>query len=140
MSETLTGVDIGRAERATRALLDRLLGEASISFEQWVVLRALALGEERTTRAEFEASVAVLLQVDAGVVSDGVADLETAGLVSGDNELALTPAGRSRFDHVQAGVAQTAAALYGDLDPADLSVAHRVLVEVTSRAEALRAR
>jgi hypothetical protein len=37
-TSALTGRDIGEAENAIRALLDRLLDEAGLSFPEWTVL------------------------------------------------------------------------------------------------------
>jgi hypothetical protein len=42
---TLTGQDIGQAERATRAVFDRFLAETGTTFDQWVTLNVLAAAE-----------------------------------------------------------------------------------------------
>jgi hypothetical protein len=39
---TLTGQDIGQAEKATRAVLDRLLTQTGTGFHGWVLLNRLS--------------------------------------------------------------------------------------------------
>ena len=50
----LNGQDIGQAEHATRAVLDRLLARTGIQFHSWVIINQLAasggaLGEDELT-------------------------------------------------------------------------------------------
>ncbi|MDQ1520146.1 MAG: hypothetical protein QOI55_1219 [Actinomycetota bacterium] len=139
----LTAIDIGQAERATRALLDGLLQEADITFEQWVVLRMLGTGNAPATRDELVAQGAALLRVAPGTVDDVVERMQASGLVSSaapreTADVSLEPDGRARFDLVQAGVTRAAGEVYRDFDPEDLAIVHRVLVEVAARADALR--
>jgi hypothetical protein len=145
----LTGRDIGQAEKATRALLDRLLEEAGLSFPEWTVLLSvdggdpLAGGElvQRLVRGHVAPEPAARATVDglraAGLLAPpGQAqDADRAGGGEG-SRLALTAAGEARYRPVRQAVARITEELYGDLPPADLEATRRTLAEVTRRANA----
>jgi DNA-binding MarR family transcriptional regulator len=133
----LTGIDIGLAERATRALLDELLAANDTTFPEWVTLRTLALATSSLRREDLTRGVATGLRVDAAVVTS-VGQLEADGLIADRSvSIELTAAGQERYERLQAGVQRIAADLYGDFDRADLVTAGRVLRDVTERANAL---
>jgi DNA-binding MarR family transcriptional regulator len=133
----LTGIDIGLAERATRALLDELLAANDTTFPEWVTLRTLALAPSALGRDDLTRGVATGLRVDAAVVTS-VGQLEADGLIADrSGSIELTAAGRERYERLQAGVQRVATDLYGDFDRADLVTAGRVLRDVTERANAL---
>ena len=137
---TLTGQDIGQAERATRALLDAVLAETETTFHQSVVLNLTAANApspavldgvvERMTHG---------LKIDRPTALDAIDELVAKGLVrkAGDPvSLAPTPAGETRFRSIRHGIEQIAERLYGDLPPEDLATTHRILAIVTERANA----
>ncbi|MEV4130672.1 hypothetical protein AB0J72_00715 [Dactylosporangium sp. NPDC049742] len=127
---TLNGRILGQAERATRAVLDRLLARSGTTFEQWVAVNLTAAGP--LTRAE------LLAQMSAGLRTDPAAHVDAAfgaGLLTGD--VALTDLGRSRYEEISAGIKALTVQIYGDLSPEDLDTAGRVLLQVTERANAL---
>ena len=68
--------DIGQAERTMRALLERLLDEAGLSFPEWTVLVFLD-GAEPFTLSEL-----VRRQVDGRVASEIAARAAVSGLRS----------------------------------------------------------
>ncbi|MET7418213.1 hypothetical protein [Dactylosporangium sp. NPDC005555] len=127
---TLNGRILGQAERATRAVLDRLLERSGTTFEQWVAINLTAA--ESLTRAELVARMATGLRADPSLVA---AVVEDAALFTGD--ITLTALGRERHDAISAGIDEITAALYGGLTPEELDVAGRVLLQVTDRANAL---
>ena len=134
---TLTGQDIGQAERSTRAVLDRLLSGNGTDFQGWVALNVLGTGGSPLRREDLVNRLVFGLKVDAPSVSDTVAQLVHSGLVSdADGELALTPAGTGRFEQIRDSIAGITRRLYGGMAAEDLAVAHRVLAEVTERANA----
>ena len=134
---TLNGQDIGQAERATRALLDRLLADTGTSFVEWVALNLLAKGGGRLPADSLVATVVGGLRVDGATAAAAADSLVDAGLCrrSGD-AVELTDAGRARYEQIAAGIASISARLYGQLPVADLATAHRVLAIVTERATA----
>lgn len=136
---TLTGQDIGQAERATRALLDRVLADVQTTFHQSVVLNLTA---NALAPPEVEALVTRMaqgLKVDPSSARSAIDELITGALASSSGEpasLALTPAGEARFATIRRGIDQIAERLYGDLPPEDLATTHRILAIVTERANA----
>ena len=139
--------DIGHAERTMRALLERLLDEAGLSFPEWTVLNFLD-GAGPLTRSELAQR-----QVDGRVVPEAAARATVDGLRSrgllapadeahgagGDGEdprLSPTAAGEAVYRPVRRTVARITDELYSDLPAADLEATHRTLAEVTRRANA----
>ena len=127
---TLNGRVIGQAERATRAVLDRLLARSGTPFEQWVAVNLTAT--EAPTRDGLVARLAAGLRTDAA--ADIVTDAERAGLLTGD--ITLTAAGRERYEQISAAIDGLTGRLYGGLTAEELDVAGRVLLQVTDRANA----
>jgi hypothetical protein len=125
MTTPLNGQIIGQAERATRAVLDRLL--ADMPFTDWVAINLSATGGPD----DLAGRLATGLRIDPAPILAGLVD---AGLLTAGG--ALTPAGRARYDDISAGLADITARLYGDLSAEDLAVAGRVLITVTNRARA----
>jgi DNA-binding MarR family transcriptional regulator len=143
----LTGRHIGEAENAIRALLDRQLEEASLSFPEWTVLLTLG-GADPLPRSELVRRQAYGLKVSEAAARATVDGLRSSGLVdeacvagepvgdAQDPRLTLTAAGQARFRPVRQAVFRIADELYGDLPPADLEATRRTLAEVTRRANA----
>jgi hypothetical protein len=129
MTVPLNGQVIGQAERATRALLDRLLAGVGTPFEQWVALNLTA-----TTGPVSAAELAARLRIPLDEAGSALSALTVAGLLARDGT--LTVAGRSRHEEISAGLAGITARLYGDLPADDLAVAGRVLTLITARATA----
>ena len=74
---TLTGQDIGQAERATRAVLDALLADAGTPFEQWVALRLLDAGP--VSRSAVVERIVDGLKTSAGQATTTVDELDATG-------------------------------------------------------------
>jgi hypothetical protein len=140
--------DIGQAERTMRALLERLLDEAGLSFPEWTVLNFLD-GTGPLARSEL-----VQRQVDGRVVPEAAAratvdGLQSRGLLAPADEahgaggpgsdgeglrLAPTAAGEAVYRPVRRTVARITDDLYSDLPSTDLEATHRTLAEVIRRA------
>jgi DNA-binding MarR family transcriptional regulator len=142
---TLTGQDIAEAQGAVRALLERRLATSGsgISGDEYVALLVLAA---RGPIASAELHGFLAGQRQLGLDATGVAalldGLERRGLMTGADRDGTEPARLTeRGVAVQADLVASArevsARLYGSMDPDDLAVAHRVLVDVTARATEL---
>lgn len=98
---TLTGQDIGQAERATRAVFDRLPTKTGTGFDAWVVLNDLGTNGSPATQDALLARVARGLRIDEWSVHPVLAQLVDQGLVSRtpsiNPEIALTASGATRF-------------------------------------------
>ncbi|MGH9288609.1 MAG: MarR family winged helix-turn-helix transcriptional regulator [Acidimicrobiales bacterium] len=136
---TLTGQDIGQAERATRAVLDALLAETGTTFHQWVILNVMAGAASPVELDPLVQRLTHGLKIDRPTALGAIDEVVAKGLVSrsgGPVRLALTPAGDTRFRAVRHGIDQITHRLYDDLPPEDLATAHRILAIVTERANA----
>jgi DNA-binding MarR family transcriptional regulator len=146
-SATLTGQDVGEAEGALNALLNRVLAETNtaITRTQYLALRVLALRGPFPSPAALHDYLASQPQVglDRAQVAELFRGLEARGLVTGSapdgpEPIQLTPEGAALNTKLADAVAALTERLYADLDPDDLATAHRVLVEITQRANLLR--
>ncbi|MEH1016892.1 hypothetical protein V6U90_27800 [Micromonospora sp. CPCC 206060] len=141
MSSTpaLNGQVIGQAHHATRALLERVLDRAGLTFHQSVALNA-ATGGDDLDRDGLVDRMSHTLKLDRGLAEQVVTDLTGAGLLttptSGAPALRPTAAGRQVQDDIRAAVAGITDRLYGGLPTEDLAAAARVLGTVTERANA----
>jgi DNA-binding MarR family transcriptional regulator len=144
---TLTGQDVGEAEGALTALLNQVLAgtNTGISRTQYLALRVLALRGPFPSPAALHDYLAGQPQVglDLPQVAELFHGLEARGLVTGSapdgpGPTQLTAEGAALNAKLADAVAARTKRLYADLDPDDLATAHRVLVEVTQRANRLR--
>ena len=136
----LNGQDIGQAEHATRAVLDRLLAGTGTQFHGWVIINQLATAGGALGEDELTGRVTYGLKIGEDAAHAAAAELAWRGLISrepaagGGMQVALTPAGTARFQQIQGDIGQVTRRLYGGLPESDLVIAHRVLATVTERA------
>lgn len=132
----LTGREIGQAQRAIGALLDRKLAAAGLPFADWTVLFTLDATGPRP------ADDLVARQVDGLKVPESEARTTLDRMVDGGmlapdgDRLAPTAAAEAVFRPIRDGVSRLTVELYGDLPPEDLEATRRTLAEVTRRANA----
>jgi hypothetical protein len=142
----VNGQDIGQAERATRAVLDRLLAGTGTQFHGWVIINQLAASGGALGEDELTGRITHGLKISEDAAHAAAAELAWQGLISrepaaaGGTQVVLTPAGTARFEQIQGGIGQLTQRLYGGLPESDLAIAHRVLAAVTERANAELAR
>jgi DNA-binding MarR family transcriptional regulator len=144
---TLTGQDVGEAEGALTALLDRVLADTNsgVTRAQYLALRVLARRGPTESPAALHDYLASQPQLglDLAQVAELFRGLEASGLVTGSapdgpGPTQLTPDGAALNARLADAVAALTQRLYADLDPDDLATAHRVLAEITQRANRLR--
>src|SRR5262249_31549781 len=137
----LSGLEIGVAANATRALLDALLVETGTGFHHWVMLNFTGTAGGSVPRDAAVDRMVSALKIDTAEASAAVEEAITAGLVAADGDrLVLTPAGGARFEKIRAGTAAIVQRLYGDIPVDDQLTTRRVLATVTERANAELAR
>ncbi len=132
---TLNGQVIGQAAIATRAVLDGLLAETGVAFNDWVAVNLLGTTGELAPVALVQ-QLATGLRIDEASARSVVASVRRGGLLEGTSTLTLTGSGSVHFARITAGIAAVTERLYGDIPVDDLVVARRVLETVTSRARA----
>ena len=139
----LTGQDIGQAEKATRAVLDRLLARTGTGFHGWVALNLLATTGPELAESDLAGRMVHGLKISETAARATLGELAGSNLIARTAEPApqvtLTPAGSARYGQIRDGIAQITERLYGGLPAADLAAAHRVLAAVTERANAVLA-
>jgi DNA-binding MarR family transcriptional regulator len=144
---TLTGQDVGEAEGALTALLNQVLAgtDTGITRPQYIAFRVLAQRGPAPSPAALHDYLAGQrqLHLDLPGIAELFRDLEARGLVTGSapdgpGPVQLTGEGAALHAELAGAVADLTRHLYADLDPDDLATAHRVLVEVTQRANRLR--
>ena len=144
---TLTGQDVGEAEGALSALLTRVLAvtDSGLRRTEYLALRVLAARGPTRPPAAIHEFLASQPQVglDLAQVGEQLAGLEARGLVSGSDPagpgpVQLTAEGAALLARLGETMAELTGRLYAGFDPDDLATAHRVLAEVTERANQLR--
>jgi hypothetical protein len=133
---TLNGLIIGQAERATRAVLDRLLAEHDTPFETWVTINLLAQAGGQQPSDDLIARMIDGLRIAEIDVWAAIDDARRRQLATGTDQLHLTDLGRQRFDVISEGTRAITARLYADLPAEQLEVAATVLLTITARARA----
>jgi hypothetical protein len=133
---TLNGQVLGEAERATAALLRRLLADIGTSFYQWVALNQTTISGGAIDQDDLVAKMVSGLKIDEPPAREAVGQLRAAGLLDGAATVALTDAGRARHQQIRAAIGEITARLYADLPADDLVTAGRVLTTLTARANA----
>jgi DNA-binding MarR family transcriptional regulator len=140
----LDGQDIGQAHRATSAILGVVLAEHGTTLDEWVVVKALATGASPPGRARLVPALASALATGPAAVEAVIDDAEVAGLVrivsapGGDPDavrVELTAVGGALHAFLGEAIDHMARELYSGIPEADLAAAHRVLAEVTLRAD-----
>jgi DNA-binding MarR family transcriptional regulator len=140
----LTGQHIGQAHYATRALLESSLAEHGLPFASWLGASFIATAGPVVTEAAAIERLTGGLKVDEDTARAAINDLVAAGLVvrTADDapSVELSEKGAALVQQLTAATSGIAQRLYGDLSPADLETARRVLETVTARANSELAR
>jgi len=130
---------IGQAEKALRAVLDRLLAETGTTFVQWVTLNMLARSGSAVQHQQLVRQVEAALKLDEPTVLATLGELSALGLITPPGEAArieLTTAGDAQFQRLRQRIDSVTERLYGDLPADELTTTRRVLGIVAERANA----
>ena len=140
---------IGQTESALGALLEPLLADAGITFQQWLVLTVTAASGGRADRGQLVARIAGARKVDGAEVESAIAGLAAAGLTAAgltaaelataSGPLALTDSGQDAYQRIRGAIDELNAELFA-FPPEDLATAGRILSVITERANAVLAR
>jgi len=140
----LTGQDIAEAHGAVTALLERSLARVDADRHEYVFLRVLTARGPYASPADLHRYLAGQPQLGLRPeeIAAVLATLERRGLASGTARDSAGPArataeGAAELARLTQQVTPMIRRLYADLAAADLAIAHRVLAELTKRAEEL---
>ncbi len=134
----LTGQDIGEAEGALTALLERAIAPSGRSRAEYITLRVLAAQAQYGSDGELIDYLAGQRQLglDRAGAAAMLNRLRDDGLVTAAST-ELTAAGQNLLQELAAAVAPVTREVFASLDPNDLAVSHRVLVELIQRARTM---
>lgn len=140
MSDTLAvygqfGQALGLAERTLSAILREHLAQRSTVPEAWYTLRLLASRGAAYPRADLTR----MLEgpgFDAGAAHALLARLEADGLIRGDAELDLTPAGEAQHQNLREYISGPSVQLLSQFDVHDIETTVRTLQAITAKATA----
>lgn len=135
---------IGETERTMRAVLERLLSKAGLSFPQWTVLVFLHRAEQLTLsqlvdqlgRGQIASGDAAAVAIEQ-LLADGLIGT-TRTSTSGqehDSDLALTAQGLTTFLPLRDRVARMTGDLFEHLSEADVEATRRTLETIADRAQ-----
>jgi DNA-binding MarR family transcriptional regulator len=139
------GRDLQLATRATRAVLDRVLADAGITFEQMAVLNTIEFEGGSIAGDALAVQLVQILKIDDAAARRAIAAVAEPGLVQpvGEQpeqlELAVAVAGRRLHADYSRQSFQISAEVWGGLPQEDLAATKRVLDAVTGRANAMLA-
>jgi len=131
---------IGEAEHALRAILDRYLDAATMTFAQWTTLAVISRSPAPMPEEPLLQQIASGLAADRSVALAALDGLITRELVARSADayptVALTGTGTAQFQALRQYVGQATQRIYGDLPAEDLAVAGRILDTIAQRARA----
>jgi hypothetical protein len=147
VTPTLSPQVIGQAENAHRPLMNRILARSGTTFLQWVALTKVAADGGTADRRQLIDAMTGGLKIDDAAAAEALAGLAAADLLEAlealealpgtGSRVGLTPPGQARYREIRAAVDRVSARLYGDIPPAELATAGRVLALITARANEL---
>ncbi|MGW1008356.1 MarR family transcriptional regulator [Streptomyces sp. NPDC002520] len=128
---------LGLAHYAARGVLEHVLAQHGITFQQHVVLRAAVTVDAPQTPDDLVTQVQGSLKAHPGDIRATVDELLAMQLLDADGaHLRPTDAGSELLAAVGAETAPISARIWGGIPAADLAAAGRVLALVTERANA----
>lgn len=129
---------IGTAERSMRALLERNLQSAELSFPAWTVLVFTNVSPLTIDQiAQRQISGHIIPSINEARLE--IDHLIQVGLIKASESGALshTDKGSALFNELSGKVKDIAQSLYGDLPGTDLQATHRTLLEIAKRANGI---
>ncbi|MFJ5551861.1 MarR family transcriptional regulator [Streptomyces sp. NPDC093225] len=126
---------LGLAHYAARGVLEHLLSQHGLTFQQQVVLRAAVTADVPQTPDGLVTQVQGSLKTDPAEIRTVLDELLARQLLAADGKhLRATDAGRHLLTSVGADTAPVTARIWGGIPAEDLAAAGRVLALVTERA------
>ena len=133
----LTSRNIGLAENALRALLNKALQHTGLDYHRWVALKLVADGQWPIAVTTLIGQLKDFLKMDEASALAAINDLRTEGLVETGDRISTTLRGRSLYERLCDETGEISRQIYAGLDPDDLAATHRVLSVITARANSL---
>ena len=129
------GQTLAFAERALSAVLRRHLAERQTEPETWYALQLIATRGPGLAREALSADLEGSRTLNADSTRELLARLQADGLIRGDEELDLTPAGEALHRILRESIAGPRNQLLSQFDVDDVETTIRTLQAITARAE-----
>jgi DNA-binding MarR family transcriptional regulator len=129
------GQTLAFAERTLTARLRQRLAARDTEPETWYALQLIATRGPGLSRDALSRDLANGRTMTAGSTRELLARLEAEGLIRGDTQLDLTPAGQSLHRSLRDYIAGPTAELLGQFPVEDIETTVRTLKAITARAE-----
>ena len=130
------GQTLAFAERALSAVLRRHLADRQTEPETWYALQLIATRGPGLAREALSADLEGSRTLNADSTRELLARLQADGLIRGDEELDLTPAGEALHRILRESIAGPRNQLLSHFDVDDVETTIRTLQAITARAEA----
>ena len=134
---TLNPSIIGQAEKAHKAILNRILVGTTLDEKQWITVQMALAAGATFERVQLVAGVASAAKFDPADVEAAIAALTGAGLVQAapgaGSQLSFTAAGRVLVENLRGETRDIIARAYGDIPAEDLATTARVLTAITAK-------
>lgn len=128
------GQALAFAERTLTVILHEHLAQRGTPPETWYALRLVAARGPGLSRQDLVSDLEGSMNVPAGSVPGLLSRLQDEGLISGTDQVGLTPQGEELYRGLREYVVTPTARLLGQFDPSDIETTVRTLQSVTSRA------
>ena len=129
------GQALGLAERTLSSILRDHLAQRNTVIEAWYTLRLLATRGPAYPRTDLT-RVLEGPGVDADATDALLARLEADGLIRGDADLDLTPAGEAQYQSLREYISGPSVQLLSQFDVRDIETTVRTLQAITAKATA----
>jgi DNA-binding MarR family transcriptional regulator len=128
------GQSLAFAEQTLTEVLVKHLALRGVEPGTWYALKLIGGRGPAVPRAQLITDLSRSRTLSADSAADVLARLDADGLIHGDTEISLTPAGEAFFADLRAYVFEPTARLLGQLDPSDVETTIRTIQAITQRA------
>jgi hypothetical protein len=128
------GRTLAFAERTLTATLREHLAKRDTEPETWYALQLVATGGPGLDREALSRDLEGSPNLDADSTRELLAQLQTDGLITGEDQVDLTPAGQAVHRSLREYVLGRTTELLGQFELADIETTVRTLQAITARA------
>jgi hypothetical protein len=128
------GQSLAFAEQTLSDVLVSHLSLRSVEPGTWYALKLIEGRGPTVPRAQLITDLSRSRTLNDDLAAQVLTQLDTDGLIHGDDEISLTPAGKAFFADLRAYVFEPTARLLGQLDPRDVETTIHTLQAITQLA------
>jgi DNA-binding MarR family transcriptional regulator len=144
LTENLSPQVLGQAEKAHRAILDRILEDTSLTYYHWVAFSLMTAPGGQVNVDVLVERMTGALKIDDAAARQAIGELNDLHLIETASPdvpgIQLTDEGHATYLRIRNAVDETIGSLYANIPDEELATAGRVLSLITERANADLAR